>query len=67
LLSVIKAHGREIWRFATRDKGTSIATGSLTIRFWPMTRKGLLDLATKRLCRDFTPEERKKYTRLLAK
>ena len=38
-----------------------------TIRFWPTTRDGLLALAKKRLCREFTASERKTYAALLAK
>ncbi len=69
LRALIKAHNRDVWRLAVVEAGTWIATASYdnTVRFWPISRKGLLDVAQGTLCRDFTKAERKKYAALLGK
>jgi WD40 repeat protein len=67
LLAVMHGHTRAVWLLDCTKDGSWLATGSedSTVRLWPLRREDLLRIARERLCREFTPEERERYRRLL--
>ncbi|MHC4729368.1 MAG: WD40 repeat domain-containing protein [Planctomycetota bacterium] len=69
LRAVMKGHVSAVWRLDCTKEGDWLATASedTTLRLWPLGRASLLRIAQERLCRDFTPEERARYAKLLAK
>ena len=64
---VLEGHGTFLTDLAFSPDGKRLATASYdgTVRVWTLGTKDLVDLAARRITRDFTPEEREKYKDLL--
>ena len=69
LLAVMRGHSAESWRVAIDDEKNRVVTTSWDqrARIWPLDRGELLKVARRRVARELTQEERRRYKDLLAK